>query len=225
MSDEVIRLSGAAVRAGLPYNIALSGGSTPRLLFRKMAAAIDVGDLWEKLSYFWVDERCVPPDHPDSNYRMTRETFFHPISIGHDRIHRMMGEEEPYGEADRYATLLQSQLPERGGMPRFDLILLGMGADGHTASIFPDQMHLIHTGRVCEVALHPETGQRRITLTGPVINNAERVCFMITGRNKAAVLDRILNDPEPAREYPASHIRPTHGSLEWFLDEDAAKAH
>ncbi len=220
LSEEVVRLSGNAVRSGMPYNIALSGGSTPKLLFQNMATATGIRDVWEKVSFYWVDERCVPPDHPDSNYRMTHEAFFGPIAIGKDRIQRMMGEEEPHAEAERYAALLRSQLPAREGVPRFDLILLGMGADGHTASIFPDQMQLIHSEKICEVARHPETGQQRITLTGPVINNADRVCFMITGRNKAAVLERVLNDG--AGEYPAARVRPAHGILDWYLDEDAA---
>ena len=224
LSDELIRMFGAANRAGQPYNIALSGGSTPRLLFQKMAAAMGDGELREKLNFFWVDERCVPPDHPDSNYRMTHESLFRPLSMGPARIHRMRGEEEPLAEAERYAALLRSLLPRREGLPRFDLILLGMGTDGHTASIFPDQMHLLLSEKICEAARHPETGQHRITLTGPVINNADRVCFMITGRNKAAVLDRILNDQDRAIEYPAAFIRPDHGKLEWYLDEDAASA-
>ena len=225
LSNEIIRLSGAAIRDGLPYNIALSGGSTPQLLFQKMAAAKGVGDLWDKLNFFWVDERCVPPDHQESNYLMTQKSLFRNVSVGQDRIHRMRGEEEPHAEAERYAALLRSQLPARKGMPRFDLILLGMGTDGHTASIFPDQLFLIQSEKVCAVASHPETGQQRITLTGPVINNADRVCFMITGSNKAAILDLILNKGERALDYPAAHIRPEHGSLEWYVDEDAARLH
>ena len=107
------------------------------------------------------------------------------MSLSYDKVYRMWGEEEPQREADRYAKLIREQIPVRDGLPKIDLILLGMGADGHTASIFPDRMELLHTDRLCEVARHPETGQYRTTLTGPVINNADRVIFMITGKNKA----------------------------------------
>jgi 6-phosphogluconolactonase len=137
----------------------------------------------------------------------------------------MMGEEEPHAEADRYEAILKTQLPIRDGLPCFDLVLLGMGTDGHTASIFPDQMQLLHSGRICEVAIHPETGQNRITLTGSVINNAERVCFMVTGGSTASVLATILADGKGAEKYPAAHIKPTNGILEWYLDEEAAQLH
>lgn len=223
LSGKVINLARKSVRQGIPFNMALSGGSTPLVLFEKMAAAnVDPG-LWEAVNFFWVDERCVPPDHQESNYRMTDERFFRPLSLSHARVHRMMGEAEPGAEADRYSTLLRSHLPAREGLPRFDLILLGMGADGHTASIFPGQLPLLQSARICEVARHPATGQHRITLTVPVINNADNVCFMITGANKAGVLWSILEDREGAEKYPAAHIRPASGVLEWYLDEEAAQ--
>ncbi len=223
LSEKVINLAGKSVQAGSPFNIALSGGSTPGVLFNKMVSAIVHPGLWHQVHFFWVDERCVPPDHPESNYRMTDETLFHSLSLNHDHVHRMMGEEEPRAEAKRYEALLRSKLPDREGLPFFDLILLGMGSDGHTASIFPDQMPLMYTKRICEVARHPETGQYRITLTGPVINNAARVCFMITGENKAAVLASILEEDNGSEKFPAAHIKPFHGKLEWYLDEEAAQ--
>jgi 6-phosphogluconolactonase len=179
--------------------------------------------LWEQVNFFWVDERCVPPDHAESNYRMTNETLFRPLSLGYDHVYRMMGEEEPRGEAERYAALLLSRVTARRGLPCFNLILLGMGTDGHTASIFPDQMQLMHSERICEVARQPETGQYRITLTGPVINNAERVCFMISGEDKATVLASIINGEKGSEKLPAAHIKPLHGKLEWYLDEKAAQ--
>jgi len=223
LSAKVINLARESVRACSPFNIALSGGSTPAALFNKMVSGNEDPGIWEQVNFFWVDERCVPPDHTESNYRMTDETFFRPLSVSNTHVYRMMGEEEPHAEAERYEALLRSQLPAREGLPCFDLILLGMGTDGHTASIFPDQMDLLHSGRICEVARQPETGQQRITLTGPVINNAERVCFMITGENKAAVLASILDGEEGSEKYPAAHIKPAWGILEWYLDEEAAK--
>ncbi len=165
---------------------------------------------------------CLP-GHMESNYRMTDETLFRPLSLSYTNVHRMMGEEESHAEADRYEELLRTQLPMRDGLPCFDLVLLGMGADGHTASIFPDQMPLMHSRRICEVAIHPETGQNRITLTGPVINNATWVCFMITGSRKASILATIFEEGKEAEKYPAAHIKPAGGKLEWYLDAEAAQ--
>lgn len=223
LSETMIRLAQESIRKDKPFNIALSGGSTPRVLFEKVVSGNDDPGLWEQVNFFWVDERCVPPDHSESNYRMTDETLFYPLSLRHAHVYRMMGEEEPSAEAERYEALLRSQLPEREGLPCFDLILLGMGTDGHTASIFPDQMDLLQSGRICEVARHPASGQQRITLTGPVINNAERVCFMITGANKAGILASILENRRGSEKFPAAHITPAAGTLEWYLDEEAAQ--
>ena len=221
LSEVVIKLVRESIRACDPFNIALSGGSTPSVLFEKIVSTNEDPGLWEQVNFFWVDERCVPPDHKESNYRMTDETLFRPLSLSYAYVYRMMGEEEPYAEAERYEAMLRSQLPIREGLPCFNMILLGMGTDGHTASIFPDQMDLLHSGRICEVARHPGTGQQRITLTGPVINNADRVFFMITGTNKASALASILEEGKGSEKYPAAHIKPTRGTLEWYLDQGA----
>jgi len=224
LSGEMIRLASESVHAGRPCNIALSGGTTPGVLFEKIASSTEDPGLWNGVNFFWVDERCVPPDHQESNYRMTDETLIRPLSLSYDHVFRMMGEEEPHAEAKRYEALLRSALPSREGLPCFNLILLGMGKDGHTASIFPDQMDLLHSRRLCEVARHPGTGQQRITLTGPIINNADRVCFMITGPGKAGVLASILHHEDGSIKYPAAHIKPDPGILEWYVDEEAAKS-
>jgi 6-phosphogluconolactonase len=221
LSEKVVRLALESLQAGNPFSIALSGGSTPRVLFEKIVDSSEDPGLWEQVNFFWVDERCVPPDHIESNFRMTNETFFRPLSLSYDHVYRIKGEEEPHAEADRYEALLQSQLPIREGLPCFNLILMGMGTDGHTASIFPDQMDLLHSRRICEVARHPETGQQRITLTGPVINNAHRVCFMVTGANKASILSSIFEEGSGSEKYPAAHIKPARGMLEWYLDQGA----
>ncbi len=223
LGDNVISLVEDAHLNGREFNIALSGGRTPRILFEKIASTSEESGVWEHVNFYWVDERCVPPDHPDSNYRMTNEALLQHLPLNNDHIYRMIGEEEPHREAMRYAGLLQEQIPTRDGLPRFDLILLGMGADGHTASIFPDQMELLHAERLCEVARHPETGQHRLTLTGPVINNADKIFFMVTGQNKATLLASILDAKSEKEKFPAAHIKPSHGKLEWYLDEAAAK--
>ncbi len=223
LAAKVISLVRAAAQADQNFHIALSGGSTPQALFEKMASDTKMAIWIEKVKFFWVDERCVPPGHPESNYRMTDEILFKHFSFSYANVYRMMGEEDPHAEAARYEALLRTQVPIRKGLPCFDLVLLGMGSDGHIASIFPDQMYLFHSERICAVARHPGTGQQRTTLTGPVINNADKVYFMITGDTKATILGSILGDGIDRERYPAAYIKPVKGELAWYLDREAAR--
>ncbi len=206
------------------FNIALSGGSTPGILFKQLAASRENfhRKTWEKVNFFWVDERCVPPESAESNYRMTNETLLRKLQISPGNIFRMKGENDPKEEAKRYSSLLSMQLPQENKFPVFDLILLGMGGDGHTASIFPNQMNLLSSEEICAIAYHPETGQARITLTGNVINNAKQVFFLVTGEDKAITLEKIIGKGSSDRQFPASCINPAHGILKWFLDDKAA---
>ncbi|MEM7659084.1 MAG: 6-phosphogluconolactonase [Bacteroidota bacterium] len=206
-----------------PMRLAISGGSTPKLLFELLATEFKEALDWSRLHLFWVDERCVPPDHAQSNYRMTREALLDQVPIPAEQIHRMQGESAPEAEADRYGKGLAEQLPQANGLPVFDLILLGMGSDGHTASIFPPQMELLTDARNCAVGTHPESGQQRITLTGPVIQAAKRVAFLVTGASKTEVVAEIFEQTGNWQSYPAAHIAPA-GELHWFLDEAAAGA-
>ncbi len=202
-------------------SIALSGGSTPKVLFGLLANNYKDDMDWVKIQFFWGDERCVPTSHEESNYRMTREYLLDHIFVPQRNIHRIHGEENPDNEALRYGRHIQTTVANRDGYPQFDLIILGMGDDGHTASIFPDQMELLSSDDVCRVATHPESGQKRITLTGKVINNAKNVAFLVTGENKKDMVKMILGNHPEASGYPASHIRPV-GNLFWYLDESAA---
>lgn len=206
-----------------PLHIALSGGSTPAVLYRLWAAEFaDLMD-WEQLHFYWGDERCVPPDDEESNYKMADDLFLSPLQIPSCNIHRMRGELPPEAEAGRYGEELKDNLPLIDGLPVFDLIILGMGGDGHTASIFPGQMELLQSQEICALAKHPVSGQERITLTGPVINNARTVVFLVTGKSKQERLQEILGEGgERAQQYPAAHIKPAHGQLHWFLDQQAA---
>ena len=203
--------------------IALSGGSTPKVLFQHLATNYAERIDWQRVHFFWGDERCVPPDHPDSNYGMTKKLLFDHINIPATNIHRIHGEADTSVEVQRYGSLLHEKLRLRDGQPVFDLILLGMGDDGHTASIFPDQAVLLRTDAPCALARHPETGQQRITLTGPVLNNAENVAFLVTGESKAAKVAAILHKSNAWQDYPAAHIAPRRGKLFWFLDHGATK--
>ncbi len=224
LASTVLGMIKKASLSGEEFNIALSGGSTPKILFRQLANLPDSKDrsTWEKAFFYWVDERCVPPDHPESNYRMTNDTLLQDLPIPSGNVFRMRGEDDPNKEVIRYSKLLYSQLPLQKELPVFDLILLGMGTDGHTASIFPDQMNLLESEELCAVGYHPETEQARITLTGNVINQAKNIFFLVTGNDKAEVLEGILGNVSPNLVYPASHIDPPNGTLKWYLDAPAA---
>lgn len=203
------------------YHIALSGGSTPKLLFRHLAENYKNKIDWGKVHFWWGDERMVPADDDESNYKMTNELLLSKIDIPAANIHRIHGESDPSEESVRYSDEIESNIPEKDTWPVFDLIILGMGDDGHTASIFPNQMELLHSLEVCEVAIQPMSGQRRITLTGKVLNSAERTVFLVTGENKVERLQEIFSNQDKGRALPAFHIHPA-GELYWFVDKAAA---
>ena len=204
------------------YSVALSGGSTPKILFEILADDFKEVINWNHLHVYWGDERCVPPDHSESNYGVANDILFKQL-YRPPHIHRVMGESDPGEEAKRYGEEISENLPEVNGLPQFDLIILGMGDDGHTASIFPHEIELLKSDNVCEVATHPTSGQKRVTLTGKVINNAKTVVFLVTGENKADRLREIHFKEEGSEHLPSSHIAPTHGSLIWYMDEAAAR--
>lgn len=205
------------------YTIALSGGSTPKILFdhlaRHYAGKID----WSKVKLFWGDERCVPPTDDQSNYKMTREHLLDHIDIPELNVFRVRGEDDPDQEAMRYGKVLSENLPISGELPQFDLVILGMGEDGHTASIFPHQIELIQDANPTAVATHPDSGQKRISLTGPIINNAKKICFLVTGASKADKVKEIFDNIPEAQSYPATYIHPIDGELHWWMDRDASK--
>ena len=202
------------------FTVALSGGSTPRKWFEVLAQA--PGIPWSSIHLYWGDERCVPPDHPESNFRMTQESLISQIDIPAENIHRVKGEAKPEEEAVRYSQEIQQLLPAEDDWPVFDLMVLGLGTDGHTASVFPDQMHLLKTDQVCAVAKHPESGQLRVTLTGEVLSRTKKVVFLVTGPKKSSILATILHHKDSWASYPASHIRASEQLL-FYLDVDAAE--
>lgn len=204
------------------YNIAVSGGSTPRLLFELLGEEYELNINWKKVRLFWVDERCVEPTSPESNYGMTYDSFLQRTFIPGENIFRMRGEEIPEFEAERYQKLLRKELPAKGGYPVFDLILLGMGDDGHTASIFPNDLSLLNSDLTIAVNTNPYTKQKRLTLTGKTINNAKQIVFLITGDNKAAILKEIIRKEKAAEKYPASHIGRELKAVDFYIDKAAA---
>lgn len=207
------------------FAVALSGGSTPRLMHDHLTReplASRIG--WSRAELFFGDERAVGPDHADSNYRMARETLFDRVAIPPSQIHRMIGEAADLAASARdYASILQSQLPLCAtGFPTFDLILLGMGPDGHTASLFPGTEALDET-RLWVVANDvPQLQTRRLTLTFPVLNAAKNVLFLVTGQAKAAPVAEIFSTERGRAHHPAGRVRPTEGRLLWLLDREAA---
>ena len=203
-------------------HIALSGGSTPKIVFDELAANFQEDIDWSKVHLYWGDERCVEPTDDQSNYKMTVDHLISKINIPKENIHRIKGENEPEYEAKRYAGLLATQMPYENGIPKFDLILLGMGDDGHTASIFPYEIELWYSEWFCEVAVHPDSEQKRVTLTGKIINNADTVAFLVTGGSKAEKFSEIKNRSGAYKKYPARLVNPSSGRLLWFLDEAAA---
>ena len=208
--------------SGNTFHLAISGGKTPDLLFSVLASKYADSLLWQKVHFWWVDERMVPPSDQESNFGVAQKLLFSQIFIPEENIHRIKGENTPEEEALSYSCQIQEKLPSQNGWPVFDLILLGMGDDGHTASIFPDQMYLLNSEHICELATHPLSGQMRVTITGKVFFSALRVCLLVTGSNKAERLSEIWNNPGKANLLPAAHIHPANGELVWYVDEPAA---
>lgn len=210
------------------YSIAQSGGSTPRRLYALLAddPEFDCQIPWERIHFFWGDERHVPPDHPDSNYRMAFEAMLSRVPIPSANIHRIRAEYPNADKAaDEYARDIHRFFGTTGGeMPRFNCVLLGMGSDGHTASLFPDSPALNEHKRLVMANWVEKFQSFRITLTAPVFNNADLILFLVSGSEKADALKTVLEDDAAPDRYPAQLIQPSRGALIWFLDRSAAGA-
>lgn len=207
---------------GQVFSVALSGGSTPKAIFewitKKYKDKID----WSRMVFFWGDERCVPPSDGESNFRMAYENLFRHLHLPDLHFCRIHGENDPESEAARYSEKVNIMLPNSRGIPEFDLMILGLGEDGHTASIFPYNIHLFSSGNLFVTSSHPATGQVRITATGQLINSSREVCFLVTGSGKAGMAARILRQQEGWDKLPASLVNPADGQVIWLLDTEAA---
>ena len=221
-AEDLVKMIIESAERRKTFTVALSGGSTPGLLFSVLGERFSDSVPWKFVHLFWGDERCVPPDDPESNFGMTKKVFLEKIKIPPANIHRIIGEKDPSEEALRYSNEIAGFTSEMAGLPVFNLIILGLGEDGHTASIFPDNNKLLNSEKICEVAIHPLSFQKRITITGKVINNAENVVFLVTGENKAEVVSAIIERPGTV-DFPAARIDPKTGLLKWYLDDAAAK--
>ena len=204
--------------------VALSGGSTPKSLFDYWALHHKNDIDWKSLFLFWGDERCVPPTDEQSNYKMTKDHLLDHVAIPERNIFRIKGENDPDTEAERYSTLLQMEVEMAATVPSFDLVILGLGDDGHTASIFPHEINLWESANLCVVGTHPDSGQKRVSLSGKVINQAQRVTFLVTGAAKAEKVKQIIESREEVTAiYPAAKVEPVSTNLVWFLDKEAAR--
>jgi 6-phosphogluconolactonase len=219
----------AAVKAAAARGvarIAISGGTTPKTMFQLLA---DPGEPflkqvpWDRIELYWVDERCVPPDNAESNYRMTKEALLSKVPLAAEHVHRMEGELQPEVAAARYESVIRNTFKLEGAeTPTFDLVLLGMGDDGHTASLFPHTESLNEMSHIVVPNHVPQKDAWRITLTWPVINQGREVAFLIEGAGKAQVLHDVFHGPYQPETYPSQIIRPASGRLTLLLDAAAA---
>ncbi|HLJ80450.1 MAG TPA: 6-phosphogluconolactonase [Ktedonobacterales bacterium] len=206
------------------FTVALSGGSTPKALHNLLAAPPyrDQVD-WSRVEFYWGDDRTVAPDDPESNFRMARETLLDKLPIRETQIHRIHTELAPTTAAALYEDELRQEFQlSQGQLPRLDLIYLGMGPDGHTASLFPHTAALGVTDRLVTANEVPQLSTTRITLTAPVLNNAATIAFLVAGADKAGALAAVLEGPRDPDTYPSQRIAPTDGDLYWLVDRAAA---
>ncbi len=210
-----------ATENGKDGSFVLSGGNTPREVYRLLGSAPVSERLpWNRIHLYFGDERMVPPDHPDSNYGMARQELIDRVPIPTGNVHRIHGELSPADAARQYASELQT-LTGRG-IPRFDCVLLGIGEDGHTASLFPGTSALDEHEKTVAALYVPRLNTWRVTLTFPVLNKARNIVFLADGEQKAPVLKKLLEAPAPTPDLPATMIRPHSGELFWMLDSAAA---
>jgi 6-phosphogluconolactonase len=225
-ADEFHRAARASIGANGRFMVALAGGSTPKAIYSLLAADQKAGEHslpWEKIHAFFGDERHVPPEHPDSNYRMASEALLSKVPIPAANIHRVRSELDAGRAAAEYEKELKSAFaPNTEAFPRFDLIMLGMGPDGHTASLFPGSAGLTEQRSFVCANWVEKFKSDRITLTFPLINAAAEVLFVVGGADKADMLRNVLRGDPSGQTYPAQHVQPTAGRLIWLIDQAGA---
>jgi 6-phosphogluconolactonase len=223
-AQEFVTEANQAIAARGKFTVALSGGSTPKGLFTLLASGSIPSIPWDKIFFFWSDERHVPPDNPESNYRMANEAMLSRVPVPPENIFRIHAEEKDAAvAASQYEqTISKFFVLKPGEFPRFDLIYLGIGPDGHTASLFPGSAGLQENVRLVIANWVEKFKTNRITFTYPVLDSPACVMFLVSGPDKAPILHEVLEDPQSG--LPCQHVRPTNGRLVWLLDRAAASA-
>lgn len=221
LADFIVAQAADSIRAHGRFSFVLSGGSSPKKLYELLATdeyrnKID----WKSVYFFFGDERNVPATHADSNYLMARKAMFEPLNIPAAQVFRMNTDLEPVAAAAEYEAKLNTFF--KGNKVTFDLVLLGLGDDAHTASLFPNTPVLRETEKMVASCFIPKVNMDRITLTAPCINQAHAVAFLVFGASKAEAIKHILHDERNTDNYPAQLIQPTEGQLHWYLDKPAA---
>jgi 6-phosphogluconolactonase len=222
-AEMFVRIGGEAIERNNRFTVALSGGSTPKLLFQTLSSEefrlrID----WTKTFFFFGDERNVPPDSPESNYRTARENLFEPLKIPAENVYRWRAE---WQNGEEIALDYEKTLTDffKTELPRFDLILLGMGADGHTASLFPETLALTEIEKLAVANWVKKLDSFRLTFTFPLINNAANIVFLVGGVDKAETLKTVLEGEFEPQKFPAQNVNPRGGNLFWLIEKDAAR--
>jgi len=223
VADEIMAIGSREKLSEKGFHISLSGGSTPAVLYKLLAREPYCSEVcWSKLHFWWGDERCVLPEDPQSNYGASYDQLFGHIKIPAENLHRIVGEADPWQGAEHYAKELLAKVSSDNGIPVFDWILLGLGDDGHTASLFPESFDPDITDLIA-VSRHPISGQKRITMNAKVLCASKRITFLVTGEKISLKVREILHAEPQASAYPAFNITSLKGITEWVVDKEAAK--
>ena len=224
-AEETAHIAGESICTHGEFTFCLSGGSTPAATYDLLATRFHLSVDWKEVQFYWGDERCVPPDHAESNYAMANRTMLSKLALRPDQVHRMRGEDPPATAAAAY----EDELRKRFGLgdnssefPRFDLIMLGLGDNRHTASLFPGDPAIHETQRMVVAVEVDAEPPKRLSFTPPVINNALRVMFLVAGQGKAAAVKDVLEGPRDPDKFPAQIVAPPTGEVIWLLDKAAA---
>jgi 6-phosphogluconolactonase len=223
-AEEIAYFAGEAVCTHGEFTLCLSGGSTPAAIYEMLGSKFQFSIDWKEIQLFWGDERCVPPQDAASNYAMTLRTLLAKLALKPSQVHRILGERSPEDAARAYEDELRSHFRlGTGEFPRFDLMLLGLGDNSHTASLFPGNAAIHESERlVLAVEVDDPTQRHRVTVTPPVINHAARIMFLVAGAGKAQAVWNILKGPRDVDKFPAQVVAPEHGEVIWLLDKAAA---
>jgi len=222
-AEEIVYVAGEAICINGQFTLCLTGGATPVDIYSMMATRFNLSVDWKEVQFFWGDERCVPPDNEASNFGLANRSMLSKLALSPAQIHRIRGEDPPVAAAAAYEEeLVRFFSLGDGEFPRFDLVLLGLGDDGHCASLFPGSPLIFEQRRMVATVEIEAPQRRRVTLTPPVLNNAARIMFIVAGEKKAEAVKNALEGPNAPSRFPAQIINPTEGAVTWLLDRSAA---